>query len=166
VCENRISVVLEEILDTVLIYADECLLPSWCRTGLVAGTAAWDVCCDCGNGSGQLWVRLAGWEPDANFEQPKPDGCDQPTQLVVGVGSLRCVPTLDSTGNPPSSASEMAAAELIQWDAEAIRNAVMCGIDERFWISWQPLDNQGGCGGGEHLFRIPFYPCDCSGSSS
>lgn len=165
-CQNRITPLLQQILDSVVDYAAECDLPPWCREGLVAGAAAWDVCCDCGDGSGQLWVRLVGWEPDPNFDQPNPEGCDQPTQLVVGVGSLRCVPTLDSDGNPPSAEEETDSATLIQWDADVIRNAVMCTVEERFWVSWQSLDNQGGCGGGEHLFRIPFYPCNCSSESS
>lgn len=165
-CQNRITPVLQSLLDSVVAYAAECELPAWCRTGLVAGSAAWDVCCDCGEGSGQLWVRLAGWEPDPAFEQPLPGGCDQPTQLVVTVGSLRCVPTLDASGNPPTEEEETAAADLIHWDADVIRNAVMCSVEERFWVSWQPMDNLGGCGGGEHQFRIPFYPCDCDGSES
>jgi hypothetical protein len=63
-CENRITPLLEEILDAVVTYSADCGLPSWCREGLVAGAAAWDVCCDCGDGSGQLWVRLIGWESD------------------------------------------------------------------------------------------------------
>lgn len=165
-CENRISPILQEILDAVIAYGADCLLPPWCRTGLVAGSAAWDVCCDCGEGSGQLWVRLIGMEPDPTFEQPNVTGCDQPAVLVVGIGSLRCVPTLDSAGNPPSASEEQEAATLIQWDADAIKNAVMCGMEERVWVSWLSLDNQGGCGGGEHVFNIPFYPCDCSGGSS
>lgn len=165
-CQNRITPLLQQILDAVGAYGAECGLPSWCRQGLVAGAAAWDVCCDCGDGSGQLWVRLVGWEPDPNFDQPNPGGCDQPTQLVVGVGSLRCVPTVDSNGNPPSADEEADSAVQIQWDADVIRNAVMCSVEERFWVSWQSLDNQGGCGGGEHLFRIPFYPCNCTEATS
>jgi hypothetical protein len=161
-CQNRITPLLQNLLDVVVAYAAECELPSWCRQGLVAGAAAWDVCCDCGDGSGQLWVRLVGWEPNPDDDDVGWGGCEQTTELVIGVGSLRCVPTLDDNGNPPSAEQEADSATQIQWDADVLRNAVMCSLTERRWVSWQPLDNQGGCGGGEHLFRVPFYPCDCT----
>lgn len=160
-CTDRISPYLEDILALVLAYVEECGLPEYCRVGLVGGEAAWDDCCDCGNGSGQLWVRLIGWEPDPNFVQPGPTGCDQPTLLTIGVGSLRCIPTLDEHGNPPSAAEEAFAAARLHEDAQAIRNAIMCGLEERFWQGWTTLGYQGGCGGGEHAFQVPFSGCDC-----
>lgn len=158
---NTISPILQNILDQVILRAAECDLPGWCRTGLVAGAAAWDVCCECDSGSGQLWVRLIGYEPDPAFDQPTPSGCEQPALLVVGVGSLRCVPTLDQMGNPPSAEDEQASAELMHWDAQVTKDAVMCSLEERFWSGWTPLSNQGGCGGGEHEFRIPYHGCRC-----
>lgn len=158
---THIAPVLDQILGLVTERADACLMPGWCRTGLVPGAAAWDVCCDCGDGVGQLWARLIDMQPDPEFTQPGPTGCDQPIRLTIGVGSLRCVPKLDEQGFPPSASAEQAATELILWDAELIKDAVMCGLEERFWLSWTALDNSGGCGGGEHIFQVPFYGCRC-----
>jgi hypothetical protein len=163
-CEDRITPYLEDILAAVLAYVDDCDLPHFCRTGLVGGNPAWDDCCDCGDGSGQLWVRLVTWEPDPEFIQPTPFGCDQPTMLTIGVGALRCVPTIDEHGNPPSASAETTSARQILHDAEVVKNAVMCSIEERFWQGWTALDYAGGCGGGEHLFLIPYPGCDCSES--
>lgn len=161
-CEDRITPVLQGILNSVVAKGKECDLPEWCRVGIVGGSAAWDACCECGDGSGQLWVRLIDWSPDPDFDQPGPTGCQQPTLLTVGVGSLRCVPVLDETGDIPSPEEEQSAATLIHKDAQIVFNAVMCGLDERFWQTWTALDWQGGCGGGEHVFQIPAAPCDCS----
>ena len=163
-CDDRITPTLEDVLAAVIGGAEACGLPGWCRVGIVGGSAAWDTCCDCANGSGQLWVRLISWDIDPDFEQPGARGCDQSTRLVIGIGSLRCVPTLDDQGEPPDPEDEQAAASLIHWDADVIRNIIMCNLEERFWQGWIALDWQGGCGGGEHIFSIPFYPCDCSHS--
>ena len=160
-CDDRITPVLDGVLAVVNAEIVECDLPRYCRVGLVAGTAAWDDCCDCGSGNGQLWVRLVDWQPDPAFVQPTEFGCVQPTLLTVGVGSLRCIPTLDEHGNPPSASAETAAAGRTHHDAQVIYNAVMCGLDSRFWQGWQPLGYEGGCGGGEHIWQIPHAGCDC-----
>jgi hypothetical protein len=158
---SHITPILQSILDAVVARGAECGLPSWCRTGLSHGSTAWDVCCECSDGSGQLWVRLVDMQPDPEFAPPNPGGCDQPVLLTVGVGSLRCVPTLDESGHPPSAEEDQASAELIVWDAEVVKDAVMCGLDERYWRTWRAMDNLGGCGGGEHTFQIPFHGCRC-----
>lgn len=146
-CQDRISEVLDSILDAVVARFDECGATGFCRTGIVGGTVAWDDCCDCGSGEGQLWVRVAEWIPDPVFESTGPTGCDQPTTLVVGVGALRCVPTINEDGSAPSAEEETSAALKIHLDAQLIRDAVLCALDEREWFGWLPLGSEGGCGG-------------------
>lgn len=160
-CNDRITPVLEEVLGVVLAEFAECEAPKFCRVGLVGGNAAWDDCCDCGGKNGQLWVRLVDWQPDPDFDQPSPFGCDQPSLLSVGVGVLRCIPTLDEHGNPPSALDEARAAGRLHSDSQIVYNAVMCNIEERYWRGWQTLGYDGGCGGGEHLFQLPFGSCGC-----
>ena len=160
-CEDRITPVLQSVLDVVEAQIEECDLPDFCRVGLVGGGAAWDDCCDCGRGNGQLWVRLVDWQPDPAFEQPLPSGCEQPTLLTVGVGWLRCVPVVDEQGHAPSAAQDTAAAMRLHHDTQVIYDAVMCGIEERIWQGWVPLGYEGGCGGGEHVFQIPHAACNC-----
>lgn len=158
---NHLAPILQSVLDAVIARAELCDLPGWCRTGIVAGAAAWDVCCDCEEGSGQLWVRLIDMQPDEDIDDTGPTGCDRPTRLTIGVGSLRCVPTINEQGEFPSAADEQDSAELILYDAQVLKDAVMCALDERWWVTWQALDNLGGCGGGEHTFQVPFYGCLC-----
>jgi hypothetical protein len=165
-CEDRVSTILEEIVAAVLARYDECAVPGFCRTGIVGGNVAWDDCCDCGAGEGQLWARLVEWIPDPAIPSTGPTGCDQPTTLIVGVGALRCVPTLDENGQAPTAAEEAEAAGKINLDAQLIRDAVMCSLPEREWVGWAPLGYEGGCGGGEHIFQVPFAGCACDESGS
>lgn len=161
-CDDRISDLLEPVLDAVVERFADCEAPGFCRAGLVGGNVAWDDCCDCGGGEGQLWVRLIEWIPDPAIESTGPTGCDQPTTLIIGVGALRCVPSIDEKGNPPSADEEAAAARKINLDAQLIRDGVMCFLVEREWIGWAPLGYEGGCGGGEHIFQVPFAGCNCT----
>lgn len=160
-CLDRITPVLDDILGFVLAGFEECDAPGFCRAGIVAGTVAWDDCCDCGDGEGQLWVRLADWSPDPNDEVVYSKACAAPGLLSVAVGALRCVPTLDDSGNAPSAAEETIAAMQVHLDAQLIQDAVMCNVVDVVWGGWVPLGFEGGCGGGEHLYTIPFAPCRC-----
>lgn len=160
-CEDRITPALNEVLACVVERFADCGAAGFCRVGVVAGEVAWDDCCDCGKGDGQLWVRVATWTPDPEFPDPRPDGCAQPSLLTIGVGSLRCVPGIDEAGHPPSAADEARAAARTYSDAQLIFDGVMCCGVERNWAGWAPLGYDGGCGGGEHIFTIPFYPCRC-----
>lgn len=161
-CTDRISPVLDDILGCVTAAFDDCEDTfGFCRSGVVAGVPAWDDCCDCGRGEGQLWVRVADWTPDPEFTQPGVSKCAQTTLVTVGIGALRCVPTLSETGEAPSAAEEAVAAYKIYLDAQVIHSAVMCCVTERVWQGWTPLGFDGGCGGGEHLFQVPLAPCVC-----
>lgn len=156
---GHITPILQGILDAVIARAAECGLPSWCRTGIIAGSSAWDVCCECSDGSGQLWVRLIDIQPEENAQEGW-GGCELPVRLSVGVGSVRCVPVIGENGIPPTAEEDQASAELIHWDAEVVKDGVLCNLDV-FWRQWIAVDNLGGCGGGEHTFEVPFGGCHC-----
>jgi hypothetical protein len=166
VCEDRITPLLEEVLACVVATFDDCGGDPFCRTGVVAGQVAWDDCCTCGDGDGQLWARMSEWAPDPEFTQPGPTGCLQPSLLVVEVGALRCIPVLDSQGKAPSAAEEAAAAARTYLDAQLISKGVLCCVPARTWLGWSPLGYEGGCGGGAHQFEIPFTPCSCADAES
>jgi hypothetical protein len=167
VCLDLLSDLLEDVLAAVVDRFEACGAPGFCRAGLVGGNVSWDDCCECGPGEGQLWVRLIEWIPDPDVERVGPvAGCDQPGVAMVGVGALRCVPVLNENGSPPSAEEEALAARKIHLDAQLIRSGVLCGIEEREWIGWAPLGYEGGCGGGEHIFSIPFSGCDCDEPTS
>jgi len=159
--DDQISTLLTEVLDCVVAAFEDADAPGFCRSGLVGGTVAWDDCCDCGNGNGQLWVRLVEWLPDPDIEQ-RDHGCNESSRLSIGIGTLRCVPTIDEEGNAPSAAAETAAAERLHSDAQIVRDGVACCLESRQWVGWVPLGYEGGCGGGEHIFTVPFHPCQCA----
>lgn len=162
-CHDQITPILESILDCVTQAFVDCGAPGFCREGIVAGSVAFDDCCECDvDTEGQLWVRLADWAPDPAFPDPNPWAhTNLPTVATVGVGALRCYPSIDAGGFAPLAADEEIAAARIHADAQLIFNAVMCcGGLNRTWNGWVPLDG-GGCGGGEHLFTVPLGGCDC-----
>jgi hypothetical protein len=144
--------------------------PAFCRSGLVHGEAAWDDCCDCGiDRDGQLWVRLVNMAPDPAFALPEDGKCLMPFQAIVAVGALRCVPTLDENGYPPTAAAEQESTIGINRDAALVRYAVDCvwaELPETYdisyrWEGWQPVGSEGGCGGGEHMFALVVDACVC-----
>jgi hypothetical protein len=163
VCDDRVTPVLNAILGCVESKFDDCGAPGFCRSQVAAGVVAWDDCCSCDEGDGQLWVRLARWVPDPTYALPggPTSGCDEPTLLQVAVGALRCVPVVDDAGNAPSSEAIEASAARIYHDTQLIYEAVMCCLELRSWESWESLGSEGGCGGGEHTFQVPFAPCIC-----
>lgn len=164
-CQDLLTPFLEVVLSCVLDRAQECSIDGWCRAGVVGGNVAWDDCCDCGTGNGQLWVRLIAWQPDPDFPVPNPSsGCEQPTLISIGIGSLRCVPVMDDNGNAPSAEDEADSAARINLDAQLIHDAVMCCLQERTWVGWESLGYEGGCGGGEHIYLVPWFPCRCGAS--
>ncbi len=158
-CEDRISDLLESILACVEARFDECEAPPFCRVSLVGGTVAWDDCCDCGDGSGQLWIRLVDWAPDPDTE-PGWGGCEAGI-ATIGIGHLRCVPTIDEEGHAPDADEETEAARQLHADSQLVLSGVRCcpDVEHHTWVGWLPLGYEGGCGGGEHLFTLPLSPC-------
>ena len=121
-----------------------------------------DVCCDCGEGQGQAVVQLGELYPSDKFPrkgiQEWNGGCAKGQtiwvqELIMTV--YRCVHVMGEDGVAPRCADVQADAEKIASDAEAMLKAFTCcdwplpaGNKRIMPGSWQPLPNQGGCGGG------------------
>lgn len=98
---------------------------------LVPGNIAWDSC-KCG----QLALTIVNVFPTVTFPQ---DSSSLPTRGKCGDTSLgvsvlasltRCVPTMNSSGVPPSCAALMQAALIQQGDQFAMRNGIECCLYE------------------------------------
>lgn len=120
------------------------------------GSVPSDECCN-----GVAWVRVAQITPtDAdgntfrfmwNAPTPVPGH-----SILLEAGVLRCTPTLDELGNPPSPEEYTAAAQLVSSDRLALRLALLGDFptniieeqaDGQIPGVWTPVD-AGGCGGG------------------
>ena len=128
------------------------------RPGLAPATA--DNCCDCGEGQGQASVQLGEIYPSDKFPrkgiQEWKGACSNGQTLWIAELIMtvhRCIPVPDETGQPPDCNALQAAAAKIRADAVAMIDAFTCcdwhpGNKRVMPGSWQPLPNQGGCGGG------------------
>lgn len=132
-----------------------------CRCGIVIGEqVAWDECCcrqqeDGTVCCGEAWVRAVSLYPSTNF--PTPDSqaplCTSGLfAAVVELGVLRCAPSPDDQGNPPSVEDVEATARQVLVDSKAMRTAAKCCFpsDQRDVLigAWQPVGPEGGCVGG------------------
>lgn len=162
------------------------------RACVVPGTVAWDWCDDpCGTGSnvdacGQLSVNVVRvWPATARF--PDEDrtvqgfrGCLPPpvTAVEIAVTLLRCAPTIDEEGCPPSCEELDAAARVTHVDAVTVYNALYCCLPgtstrrrgRQFVMGQQRLIGpQGGCVGVEQRVTIAIpgcAPCPDEGGKS
>lgn len=138
------------------IYAELDVTPS--RHGVVPGAIAWDEC-DCGLlavSVGQIY--LTEQFPDPALRRIS-NACDAPweaAEIIMQV--VRCAPTPDDNGNPPTVAELDASAREILRDAYEMMRAVsvkLCQMNEAREISdfiLRPLNPQGpsgACGGNE-----------------
>jgi hypothetical protein len=137
----------------------------------VPGLLAWDGC-DCG----VLAVTVDRIYPSATFPVEAADvvltsPCPPPYDAVdMTVTVLRCAPSPDDFGWPPSCDQLAAAAEVEFEDLEAIRGALACclavltvtdTIAEWTLRDTTPAGPQGGCvGTGTHL-TIGMINCAC-----
>lgn len=100
------------------------------RVGVVAGAIAWDSCGECG----QLSVTLARVFLSNTF--PNPDIAAQgncgSTYLCAGYAAaiVRCWPSQDEGGQPPSVLAEDRAAQIVMDDAETAVPALACALEE------------------------------------
>lgn len=104
------------------------------------GQGAWDDCCD-----GQLWIRIISIQP-ASTSIP---GCPPEWDVLLGLGIIRCVSTVDDRGIAPPAASLTSEAAQMVSDLEALESVVAEHKNQR----WIPLGPQGGCAGGEWSFE-------------
>ena len=118
-----------------------------------------DVCCDCGEGQGQAAVQMVEIFPSDKFPRKGiaewKGACTKGNtfwvaELVMTV--YRCVHVMDDDGNAPSCEDIQIDAARIWSDAQVMTQVFACcdwaGDRKVLPGSWQPLPNQGGCGGG------------------
>lgn len=155
---NRLTL----ILNAASIAVSGCGVPVD-KTGIVHGAIVWDECCE-----GYLFLRVI----QTNVTNPFPQPSETPTTCVrilgtqVEIGILRCAPMMDDNGNPPSDAVQSAFAYEMIVDKSILYNVLVNHNPD--WAayplvigSWNPLDIEGGCGGGTWSFWIDVTLCDC-----
>lgn len=184
-------VALQELAETVLgcvcatLDATAAQMPDQpgcpCRACVVPGPPAWDGCADpCGQGDGvggQLTVHIARTYPTSSFpaEDRQVQGarsCLPPTTTAVDlvVTLLRCAPTLDETGCPPTCEELAAAAQVVHVDLTSVYNALLCCLPTtgkrrrgpQFMMGQgKVLEPQGGCMGVEQRLTVAVPNCGC-----
>lgn len=137
---------------------------SGCFCGIVASPTQeipieMEGCENCGAG----YVRLNQAFP-STVQFPQPDQqatCRSVLAFDVTVGIMRCVPTGDSLGNPPSAEDMADHANQVFADMALIRRAIACCLtDDKFedieYVlgTYVPLPSEGGVGGGEWQLTI------------
>ncbi|WNI20284.1 hypothetical protein [Actinacidiphila sp. ITFR-21] len=151
-----------------------------CRACVVPGPPAWDGCADpCGPAEsvgGQLTVHVARIYPSSSF--PAEDrtvlgtrGCLVPaTAVELVITLLRCVPTIDEHGCPPTCEELAAAAQIVHVDTASVYNALLCCLPStgtrrrgpQFLMgAHRVLESQGGCGGIEQRVTVALPGCGC-----
>jgi hypothetical protein len=148
-----------------------------CRSCVVAGEPAWDCDDQCGADGhgvgGQLTVHVARMWPSTDF--PAEDrtvrgqrSCPLPatTAVELVVTLLRCAPTVDEQGCPPSCGDLAEAARTVHVDAATVHNAVVCCVADvaargrRFVLGGQRiLPAEGGCHGVEQRVVVALPGC-------
>ena len=111
------------------------------------GLAAWDDCC------GQLVVTPERMYRSVEFpsEDTTDDRCDGATIAIEVVATLvRCVPTLDDYGKPPSAAALTAAHKRVLDDAAILWRSFTAPLPVEFeWsrgnVRQSAIDTTGGC---------------------
>lgn len=92
----------------------------------------------------------------------------QVAQVVVSI--VRCVPTMDEQGHPPSCPAELTAALILEDDRTAVRQALACCLDDLKTAStigaWAlnptvTVGELGGCAGVETTFLVGVRSCLC-----
>lgn len=146
------------------------------RACVVPGVAAWDDCdgsCQGLGNCGQLTVNVARIYPTSNF--PAADntvlglrGCTPPTTTAAEfvITLLRCTPTLDDQGCPPSCEAMAASAKVLYTDMAIVSNALVCRLPgtgprgRRFVLGQSKiLGPDGGCVGVEQRVTVAVAGC-------
>ncbi|MGW3971216.1 hypothetical protein ACWEFD_18190 [Streptomyces ardesiacus] len=159
-----------------------------CRSCLVPGLPAWDSCDDPCNqapaegAGGQLSVNVARLYTSTEF--PTADRTVPPTQtrgrltcsappalaVELMVTLLRCAPSFDERGCPPTCEELGAAARILHTDLVVVRNAVECclpttGAQRRgrvvFVGETRTVGPEGGCVGLEQRVTVALPGCGC-----
>jgi hypothetical protein len=145
------------------------------RSCVVPGTVAWDGCdgaCDVVS-CGQLSVSIARTYASTNF--PVEDrtvlglrGCTPPptTAAEIVITLLRCTPTLDGNGCPPSCEEMDASAKVLCTDLATVSTALVRCLPgtaprgRRFVLGQsRVLGPEGGCAGVEQRVTVALPGC-------
>lgn len=167
---NIASTVLECVRERIVDIAG---LPEFGRVCVVPGDVAWDAC-DCG----QLTITNPLQFNSVSFPTPSPGNtetfCGAPyTVSTFELTALRCSPSPDRNGHPPSCAALSNAAQLLYQDKYYMRVAAQCclaelrnnnnNILEDYNISQtQEIGPRGGCVGATMSFNVSLISrCPC-----
>jgi hypothetical protein len=131
-----------------------CARPPITTSYVAAGIVPWDDCC------GTLTVGLENVFRTGVFPNPGPDptGCFDgyiAVQLVVLV--VRCLPTIDDSGDPPEAADMAAAYKALLVDAAVVWNAVLGLADPDTEVDGPQqtfVGAEGGCIAAETRFTL------------
>lgn len=155
---------LEELQDCLCESLKASLGGPVCRCILVAGQqAAWDNCCQ-----GQAWIRVESVFPSQSFPSPDTGAFRCGHEMMAAtleLGVIRCAPSFDDDGNPPSIAAIEQSFRVVHSDRVRMLRAVTCCFDPQCQVveigAWQPLGESGGCVGGTMQLSISFNNCSC-----
>lgn len=165
-CVDPVGRLAALILDCALAQLEAvCELPTPGRVFLAPGLeVAHDDCCE---GGGQLWVRVIEqipYVPPGRVVNP----CGSGMKTVrYGVGTIRCVHSLDSRGHPPSAATVTADAVGGWQDANALEQMFYCCLPVEGDLfaknldRYDPIGPLGGCAGGEWTITTKVRTCGC-----
>lgn len=127
----------------------------------------WDNCCE---DQGQLWVRVVQQFPSRTF--PNPDassaGCHPLFYTVqLGIGTIRCAHTVDDDMVFPTECEMTEDAYGMLADKALLETAIRCcwqpstPYQKVILGNWAPVENEGGCVGGEWLVSVAIGACPC-----
>jgi hypothetical protein len=142
---------LTELATCLCSELEEAQLPDLCFCGVLPGA---DVPADyVSEDAGMAWVRLMNVYPSTIF--PSTDtslkSCVVPLAAQVEIGVLRCSPSPDDAGTPPSAAAMWEATRLQMADMAAMYRAVRCCYAKGKAMvlgQYTPIGPQGGVVGG------------------
>lgn len=141
------------VLGEVLAVAYDGLSVAPGRSVVAPGSiVAWDDCCD-----GQLAVRVIGATP---VYQSGGAGCLLGYDLQLGVSIIRCVSTVNDSGQAPSPTQITADGHATARDLRELARALECWRPEDSGVmahrlgQWTPRGPDGGCAGGEWTLTL------------
>lgn len=152
--------IAQEVLDCACeaLTGQDASCPCPCRKFVTVGQPVWDQCCD----GGQLAVFMervyvASTFPAANNTAIT---CAAPLIGEFTLQLIRCVPTMDDQGHPPTPDDLTASAQAIYSDMYITFRAVLCCLAAyRKYRNFTMRDGrfvgpQGGCAGFEIKFAV------------
>jgi hypothetical protein len=132
---------------------------------------AWDEC-QCGQFAQSLIAEYLTSTPFDGGNAAIGNGCGSAYRVIsVATSLVRCIPTMNERGEPPSCAKLLAAGIRDVQDRTAVRLGILCHLEsllesgdiEYFQIGQQtPLGEQGGCAGSVITWSVALRnSCPC-----